>query len=88
MVKLPCNPTGNRIQLHTIGFAARHICGEQTKEIASAAGWLQDIALGKAHLGQGLVDSPDDHGRRVKGGKELALAAAYSSESSRDFSSP
>ena len=69
LVKLPCNPTGNRIQLHTIGFAARHICGEQTKEIAGAAGRFQNVPLGKAHLSESLVDSPDNHRRRVKGGE-------------------
>ena len=40
LVKLPRNPPGNGIQLHAIGFAARHICGEQAKEIAGAAGWF------------------------------------------------
>ena len=69
LVKLTRDPPGNGIQLHAIGFAARHIHREQAQEIAGAAGWLQDVALGKAHLGQGLVDSPDDHGRRVKGGE-------------------
>jgi len=69
LVKLPCNPTGNRIQLHAIGFAARHICGEQTKEIAGAAGRFQNVPLGKAHLRESLVDSPDNHRRRVKGGE-------------------
>ena len=69
LVKLPRNPPGNGIQLHAVGFAARHICGEQAEEIAGAAGWLQNVALGKAHLGQSLVDSPDDHRRRVKGGE-------------------
>ena len=37
LVKLPRNPPGNGIQLYAIGFAARHICGEQAKEIAGAA---------------------------------------------------
>ena len=69
LVKLPRNPPGNGIQLYAIGFAARHIRREQAQEIAGAAGRLQNVALGKAHLGQGLVDSPDDHGRRVKSGK-------------------
>ena len=69
LVKLARNPPGNRIQLHTIGFATRHIRREQAQEIAGAAGRFQDVALGKAHLGQGFVDSPDDHGRRVKGGE-------------------
>ena len=69
LVKLPRDPPGNGIQLHAIGFAARHICGEQAQEIAGAAGWLQNVTLGKAHLSESLVDSPDDHGRRVKGGE-------------------
>ena len=69
LVKLARNPPGNGIQLYAIGFAARHIRREQAQEIAGAAGRLQNVALGKAHLGQGLVDSPDDHGRRVKSGE-------------------
>ena len=69
LVKLARNPPGNGIQLYAIGFAARQICGEQAKEITGAAGWLQNVALGKAHLSEGLIDSPDDHGRRVKGGE-------------------
>ena len=69
LVKLARNPPGNGIQLYAIGFAARQICGEQAKEITGAAGWLQNVPLGKAHLSEGLIDSPDDHGRRVKGGK-------------------
>ena len=40
LVKLPRNPPGNGIQLHAVGFAARHICGEQAEEIAGAAGRL------------------------------------------------
>lgn len=31
--------------------------------------YFQNVPLGKAHLGQGLVDSPDNHRRRVKGGE-------------------
>ena len=69
LVKLPRNPPGNGIQLYAIGFAARQICGEQAKEITGAAGWLQNVPLGKAHLSEGLIDSPDDHRRRVKGGE-------------------
>ena len=69
LVKLPRNPPGNGIQLHAIGFAARHFRREQAQEIAGAARWLQDVALGKAHLSESLVDSPDDYGRRVKGGE-------------------
>ena len=69
LVKLLGNPAADTVKLHAIGFAARHIRREQAQEVAGAAGRLQDVALGKAHLGQGLVDSPDDHGRRVKGGQ-------------------
>ena len=69
LVKLARNPPGNGIQLYAIGFAARQICGEQAKEITGAAGWLQNVPLGKAHLSEGLIDSPDDHRRRVKGGE-------------------
>ena len=69
LVKLPRDPPGNGIQLHAIGFAARHIRREQAQEIAGAAGRLQNVALGKAHLSESLVDSPDDHGRRVKSGE-------------------
>ena len=69
LVKLPRNPPGNGIQLHAIGFAARHVSRQKAQEIAGAAGRFQDIALGKAHLSESLVDSPDNHGRRVKGGE-------------------
>ena len=69
LVKLARNPPGNGIQFHAIGFAACHIRREQAQEVAGAAGWLQDVALGKAHLSESLVDSPDDYGRRVKGGE-------------------
>ena len=69
LVKLPRNAPGNGIQLHAIGFAARHVSRQKAQEIARAAGWLQDVALGKAHLSESLVDSPDNHGRRVKGGE-------------------
>ncbi len=58
LVKLARNPPGNGIQLHAIGFAARHICGEQAKEIAGAAGRFQDVALGKAHLRRGPYRFP------------------------------
>ena len=68
LVKLPRNPPGNGIQLHAIGFAARHICGEQAKENCRCRRMAPKCCpLGKAHLGQGLIDSPDDHRRRVKG---------------------
>lgn len=49
LVKLARNPPGNRIQLHTIGFATRHIRREQAQEIAGAAGrskmlpWVKPI---------------------------------------------
>ena len=69
LVKLPRNPPGNGIQLYAIGFAARHIRREQAQEIAGAAGRFQNVPLGETHLSEGLVDSPDDYGRRVKGGE-------------------
>ena len=67
LVELLGNSPGNGIQLHAIGFASRHIRREQAQKVSSAAGWLQDVALGKTHLRKGFIDSPDDHRRRVKG---------------------
>ena len=69
LVKLARNPPGNGIQLHTIGFAARHVSRQKAQEIAGAAGRFQNVPLGKAHLSESLVDSPDNHRRRVKGGE-------------------
>ncbi len=49
LIKLARNAAGNGIQLHTVGFAARHICREQAEEIAGAAGgskmlpWVKPI---------------------------------------------
>ena len=66
LIELLGNPAADAVNLHAIGFAARHISRKQTDKIAGAAGRFQDVALLETHLRQRLVNTPNDHRWRVK----------------------
>ena len=40
LVKLLGDTAADTVQLHTVGFAACHICREKPQKVAGAAGWL------------------------------------------------
>ena len=40
LVKLLGDSAADTVQLHTVGFAACHICREKPQKVAGAAGWL------------------------------------------------
>ena len=66
-IKLPGDPAGNAVQLHTIQLTASHFLREHTKEVTHTAGRLQDVAGFKAHVAHGLIDSTDNCGAGVMG---------------------
>ena len=66
LIKLAGDAAREIVQLHAIELAAAHAFRQHTEKIADTAGWLQNVALRKAHLPQGGIDAADDHRRRVE----------------------
>ena len=66
LIKLAGDAPGEIVQLHAVELAAAHAFRQHTEKIADTAGWLQNVALRKAHLPQGGIDTADDHRRRVE----------------------
>ena len=64
LIKLAGDAAREIVQLHAIELAAAHAFRQHTEKIADTAGWLQNVALRKAHLPQGGIDAADDHRRR------------------------
>ena len=64
-VKLLGDAAADGIQLHAVQFASGHVLRQQTKEIAHAAGWLQDVPRLKSHLSHSFINSPDHRGAGV-----------------------
>lgn len=50
LVKLLGDSSADRVDLHTVGFAAVHAVRHHANEVADTAGRLQNVALTKAHL--------------------------------------
>ena len=64
-VKLPRDTPCDAVQLHTVQAAVLHGLRQQAEEIPHAHGGFQDVAAGKAHLRDGIVHGPDDHGAGI-----------------------
>ena len=58
-IELLCNPPGNAVQLHAVQPGAGHMIWKHPEKVAHAAGWLQNIAGGKTHALNGLIDTPN-----------------------------
>ena len=67
LIELLGNPSGDRIQFHTVGMTACHGIRDHTNEIADTAGGFQDVALFESHVMKGLIHGPDDDRGSVKG---------------------
>ena len=67
LVKLPCDPCGDSVQLHAVHPDVLHAVRDHAHEITDAAGRLKDVASRKPHPLQCLIHAPDHHGRRIEG---------------------
>ena len=66
-VKLPCDSSGNSVQLHTIKPALLHILRQHTEKVADTHCRLQDVAFGKAHSFHRIINRLDDNRACVVG---------------------
>ena len=67
LIELLGNAPGEAVQLHAVQFAVAHGLRQTAEEVAHATGRLQDVAGLEAHVGEGIVDGPDDHRGGVMG---------------------
>ena len=67
LIELLGNAPGEAVQLHAVQFAVAHGLRQTAEEIAHAAGRLQDVAGLEAHVGEGIIDGPDDNRGGVMG---------------------
>ena len=66
-IKLLCNTTGDRIQLHAVKAAVLHFLRQTAEKVADTHGGLQNIARFKAHSVQRFIDGMDNGGAGVVG---------------------
>ena len=66
-VELLGDTPGNAVQLYAVQPGRGHAFRQQAEEIAHAAGRLQNIALFKTHLLNGLIDGLDNQGACIMG---------------------
>ena len=67
LVQLLGDAAREGVQLHAIQTAVLHGLWHQAKEVANAAGGLQDVARVEAHVLHRLIDGLNDSGGRVMG---------------------
>ena len=66
-IELLGNPPADGIQLHAVQLASGHTLRQHPKEVAHAAGRLQNIPGLKAHAAHSLINRLDDRGAGVVG---------------------
>ena len=66
LIQLLCDATGDAVKLHTVKAGFTHALRHKSHKVSDAAGRLQNIAVGKAHIFKCFVDCLDDDGRRIK----------------------
>ena len=67
LIELLGDASGEAVQLHAVQLAVGHGLRQTAEEIAHAAGRLQDVAGLEAHVGEGIIDGPDDNRGGVMG---------------------
>ena len=67
LVELLGDAPGETVQLHAVQLAVGHGFRQTAEEVAHTAGWLQNVTGLEAHVGEGVVDGPDDHRGGVMG---------------------
>ena len=67
LVELLGDTPRQAVQFHAIQLTLGHTLRQAAEEVAHAAGRLQDVAAPEAHIGQRVIDCPDDHGGGIVG---------------------
>ena len=67
LIELLGDASGEAVQLHAVQFRPGHGLRQTAEEVAHAAGRLQDVAGLEAHVGEGIIDGPDDHRGSIVG---------------------
>ena len=66
-IELLGDAPGDAVQLHAVQPGRGHVLRQQAEKVAHAAGRLQNVPLGKAHIPDGLIDGLDNQGAGVVG---------------------
>ena len=66
LVKLPRDPAGNTVDLHTVHLKPAHLFRHKPHKIPCATGRLQYISLPQSHISKGFIHCLYDHRRRIK----------------------
>ena len=67
LIQLLGDAPGEGVQLHAIQLTFGHALRHQPKEVANAAGWLQDVTCAESHILHRLIDGLNDSGGSVMG---------------------
>ena len=66
LIQLLRDATGDAVKLHTVKAGFTHAIRHKSHKVSDAAGRLQNVAAGKAHIFKCFVDRLDNYGRCIK----------------------